>query len=372
MCPFRSFFTVPQFICITENNFYITVGCYMIEASKLAGFLAAHSLMSIKGGDRHVVNYGYVDAQGKEHAQRIKKGLLTKNMKIGQNTLIKNPQKAIYSALIYNCMGDLMPLPVSIFSGNDILVVEFKSYEDDTQAIFGLRYDVTHSHLKITSFWIYFLSKGIKKKAVLKAFWKGFSEHEFGGEIYAHMDIDALKVCEAKKHGFDVSFFFSIGYGSGGVLNQPAPPSSISNKFDDASWHYGEGLPEGYEENALGVHIGVFAIWCALNGLAGDTLKRKVSGIKKMYESRSNSPGQWCIDKMDGQLTNDALSDDGNAFAYDYYDLAKGEYRRDYFEAAGDDDNDYAFSVPDSWETYDKVAPIIARRYEEWRSKTKE
>lgn len=344
----------------------------MIDALKLAGFLAAHTLMSIENGDRHIVNYGYVDAQGKEHAQRIKQGLLTKNIKIGQSMLVKPTQNAAYAALIYNCMGDLMYVPPRFPDAENILVVEVKSYTRAMQAIFGLRYGSANGHLNIIGFEIYSLPETVKKNAFLKAFRKGFSEHEFGAKVCTHIDLEELDVCRIQFNAEYLNFFYEISFGSDGILERDIPLSSISKKFDDVCWHYGDGLPEGYEENVLGVHIGIFAIWCALNGLAGDSLKRKIPAIKKMYENRTNAPGKWCIEKMDGKLTNEDMNDLGNSFAYEYYDEIGAAYFTDYFDAVEGDGNEYAYSIPDTWETYDKVAPVIARRYQEWQAKTKE
>ncbi len=341
----------------------------MKKALKLAGFLTAHALVMIKGGDRHVVNYGYIDVNDQEHAQRIQQGLLTKNIQIGQNTLVKNPKNAICASLVYNCMGDIMK---QMLEGDKVLVVEVKSYTDDAQIILGLRYDLVGEDIRFKHIEVYYLSGGLEQATVLKTFWGGFFEHELSDDICTQTVIDTLDAYYMNDIYSPLPFYSAIGFGAGGVLHQEAPLSSIPTKYDDMSWHYGEqGLPEGYKENALCVHIGVFAIWCVLNDLSGDDLAGEASDLKDGYKNRTLTPGQWCCDHMDGRLLSDDLNDTGNAFAYDYFSPDRGDYTEDYTSAVGDNGIDYTYSVADTWKTYDTVAKIIDRRYDEWTSKRK-
>lgn len=341
----------------------------MIKAARLAGFLAAHSFMNVLGGDRHIVNYGRIDKNGQEYAERIKQGMLTVNVKAGQRKILQNPVMAASAVLVYNCMGDLMPVPDSFYAGNDIMFIEIMSYKDGRQAIFGLRYEMLEHRIALTNLEIYFLSEGVRKKNVLKSFWDGFAEHECGADIFSQTD---QRLLDVKKHRYGDTYlllFSKISYGVNGVLSKTISPSDISRKFDDVGWHSSEGLRPGESgDNTFCVHIGIFAIWCAINGFAGGELKRKVETIRKIHLNRTGSPGMWCLDKMDGQLTNEDLNDEGNAFACWYYDGSGGMYVRDYIDVFGDDRPEFSYDVPDNWKSYDIIAPIITRRLHEWRS----
>lgn len=41
-------------------------------------------------------------------------------------------------------------------------------------------------------------------------------------------------------------------------------------KYDDASWHVGGEFPKELPPQAGATHIGMFAAWCMLAGLAGE------------------------------------------------------------------------------------------------------
>lgn len=61
------------------------------------------------------------------------------------------------------------------------------------------------------------------------------------------------------------------------------------------------------------------------------------------------------------------MSDEGNAFAQHYYASEDGFYTDDYVEAFLDYETIY--HVPDSWEIFDELAPVILRNFSEWQSK---
>ncbi len=71
----------------------------------------------------------------------------------------------------------------------------------------------------------------------------------------------------------------------------------------------------------------------------------------------------------DGKFTDEDLNEDGNLFARSYYANEGGEgpapYLLDYVDAFPDADSIY--QVPDTWENFDQIAPILDRRFNDWK-----
>ncbi|MDR7230308.1 hypothetical protein J2X45_001389 [Caulobacter sp. BE264] len=144
-------------------------------------------------------------------------------------------------------------------------------------------------------------------------------------------------------------------------------------KYDDASWHYGGDFPSGLPDEAGATHIAMFVAWCVLNGMGGELHEVDSTEATNALKARALTPGHWFIQTCDEKFTDEDLSDEGNAFAADYYradrNLASGaaSYLSDYGKAFPRVANLY--EVPDTWNSYDHIAPIIARRAMRWRAR---
>ena len=143
-------------------------------------------------------------------------------------------------------------------------------------------------------------------------------------------------------------------------------------KYDDASWHYGGDFPEGLPEEAAATHIGMFVAWAMLNGFAGSIHTDDFPGMLATLKGRELTPGAWFLQACDGKFTDEDLNDEGNAFTRSYYADDSGlrtgaeGYLADYestFPASDD-----LYSVPDSWASYDQIAPRISKRMSKWRN----
>ena len=62
---------------------------------------------------------------------------------------------------------------------------------------------------------------------------------------------------------------------------------------------------------------------------------------------------------------SDDFNETGNAFARDYYDMQSGNYIADYEKYLASD-LPTAYHVQDSWENYDKLMPVVEKRYAAW------
>ena len=83
-------------------------------------------------------------------------------------------------------------------------------------------------------------------------------------------------------------------------------------------------------------------------------------------------PGALFRQFCDWKFTDEDLNDEGNAFAAEYYgsseglNAAPGGYLSDYDEVFEGYPSPY--HIPDTWESLDRLSPVLSRRLNEWRS----
>ncbi len=141
-------------------------------------------------------------------------------------------------------------------------------------------------------------------------------------------------------------------------------------KYDDASWHHGGDFPADLPQEAGGTHIAMFVVWCWAKGMAGALTRDEFPEILQAVSSRSDSPGAIFARGSDDKFTDEDLNDEGNAFASAYYGVG-GELRdyvRDYESTLGRG-LPSVYHVSDTWEVFDRLEPVIARRFKAWRGK---
>jgi len=139
-----------------------------------------------------------------------------------------------------------------------------------------------------------------------------------------------------------------------------------ATKYDDASWHYGGNFPKGLPNEAGATHTGMFVAWAVLSGLGGSMHTEDFPENIPRLQSRSVTPGRFLLEACDGKFTDEDLNDEGNAFAREYFDLERGSFLADY-EGTLAGGLPSTYHVPDTWDTYDRLRPILDRRLAEWR-----
>ncbi|WP_291075372.1 hypothetical protein [Hyphomonas sp.] len=141
-------------------------------------------------------------------------------------------------------------------------------------------------------------------------------------------------------------------------------------KYDDAAWHYGGDFPKDLPPEAAATHIGMFVVWCWLNGMAGAGILEDTPDIKHRAALRTAGPGTLFLELCDGKFIEDDLNDEGNAFARDYYDHESIGYRHKYFtdlENLAPRSIASIYHLPDSWSTFDEVSKVLEKRFKSWR-----
>jgi hypothetical protein len=138
-------------------------------------------------------------------------------------------------------------------------------------------------------------------------------------------------------------------------------------KYDDASWHYGGDFPEDLPDEAGATHTGMFLAWALLEGLGGELHTDEFADDLEKLRTRLVTPGAYFLATCDGKLTNEDLSDEGNAFAEAYYDLEHGEFLSNYEDTLGAD-LPTTYHVADTWENFDRLRPVISDRFAQWKA----
>ncbi|MFC8921102.1 hypothetical protein [Cellulosimicrobium sp. NPDC057127] len=150
----------------------------------------------------------------------------------------------------------------------------------------------------------------------------------------------------------------------------------MTTTFDDATWHSSEdGYPTDLGPEAAATHVGVFLAWAVLSGHASASLERDAADGVAALRERATTGGRFVLDACDGRLDADALDDDAAAFAAAYYtggddeDEEAGLYLEDYVDAVspGEGDPTDVYRVPDTWDTYELVGPLVDSRFAQWQ-----
>ena len=139
--------------------------------------------------------------------------------------------------------------------------------------------------------------------------------------------------------------------------------------YDRADFDYStedEPLPKGH----AGTHIGMFLAWTVQNGLESDFHRQQSAELLARLRRREITGRQFFEAACRERFSERDLNDEGNAFAQHYYvDEAgkRGAYFADYKRvlAAG---LPSFWHVADSWDNYEKIAPVISRRFQDWKS----
>lgn len=135
--------------------------------------------------------------------------------------------------------------------------------------------------------------------------------------------------------------------------------------FDNADWHCGHDFPADLPTSAAATHIGMYLAWCAQAGLlrSDDTIAQSLKWLKEVRIT----PGAFARLVADGVLSSDLLTEGGLVFTEKYYgapedDLGDECFEADYAEVFWDS-GETIFHVPDTWESFAKISPVIESRF---------
>ena len=115
------------------------------------------------------------------------------------------------------------------------------------------------------------------------------------------------------------------------------------------------------------VRIACFVTWAMLNGLLGILHLEDDQALLRQLREREITPRKFLEVACDDKFWEEDLNDAGNLFARVYYPDRCGllnyfdDYKQVFSEYAG------LSLVTDTWKNYDKIASVVAGRYEQWK-----
>jgi len=137
--------------------------------------------------------------------------------------------------------------------------------------------------------------------------------------------------------------------------------------YDKAKYHAGSVEAHGLTEEHASNHVVFFLRWLIEHDLMAKWFVEETGGDFEQFRT-----GKASIHDLyaywDHCLIDDMLSDEGNAFAMEYFDFENGKYLKDYTRLLqGTLPSEYHILY--SEENYARMKDVIDRRYIEWKSK---
>lgn len=136
--------------------------------------------------------------------------------------------------------------------------------------------------------------------------------------------------------------------------------------YDKAEYHLEGDFPAELEEEQAYVPTGLFVAWLAMNNLLVIEVTLAFQEEIGQLQMRQVSPSHF-YQSLGGVLSSEMLTAEGNEFTLAYFDFETGKYLDDY-ESVLANYLSSLFHVPDTWESYDALAPVLHRRFRQWRS----
>lgn len=133
--------------------------------------------------------------------------------------------------------------------------------------------------------------------------------------------------------------------------------------IDRADWHYGGDYPPGLPPENGGTHIGMYLAWIIHRDLASATLRKFARDALPLLRHRKITGRQLLFAELDEKLFDALLTNVGKHFTRAYYSHI---YLEDYATVLGDG-LPTVYHVEDSWENYDRLAPVIDQRFCGWQ-----
>lgn len=142
--------------------------------------------------------------------------------------------------------------------------------------------------------------------------------------------------------------------------------------IDRMDWHYGGDYPSELPTQNAGTHIGMFLTWAFDNGLIGDLHLEEDQDELKKLKAREITGVDFLINLCDEKLWDEDFDEIGAAFAMDYYQDDNSpfpaRYLEDYADVFAEYDIPTLYHLPNTWENFDKLKPILDQRFAQWKA----
>jgi hypothetical protein len=135
--------------------------------------------------------------------------------------------------------------------------------------------------------------------------------------------------------------------------------------IDRADWHYGGNYPSDLPPENGGTHIGMYIAWIMLRDLASKELIQHAGDTYTWVLNREVTGRTLLLTKLDEKFFDQLLTPEGREFTRSYYET--NGFANDYDRVLGGD-LPTLYHVADTWENFDKLAPILDERLAAWRA----
>jgi len=154
--------------------------------------------------------------------------------------------------------------------------------------------------------------------------------------------------------------------------------SSPSEIYDNIEWHY-DSAQKAYSEafgeynfelvdinRYAGAHMVYFLTWLILNDALEKATTNEIRTRTENVKNKIESPTDILLDCFDGKLLRSDIDPKYIQFVDSYFE---NEYIRDYSNMLLGYKED-AYISEFTWDRYNKIEPIIDKRYNSFRNKT--
>ena len=135
--------------------------------------------------------------------------------------------------------------------------------------------------------------------------------------------------------------------------------------IDCADWHSGGSYPPELPSDNAGTHIGMYLAWIIHRDLGSKELIQQSADTYDWVRSKEVTGRDLLFTKLDGKFFDQLLNPEGKAFTRSYYQT--NGYANDYDRVLGAD-LPTLYHVKDTWENFQKLAPVLDDRLSAWRA----
>lgn len=131
---------------------------------------------------------------------------------------------------------------------------------------------------------------------------------------------------------------------------------------DKANWHSEGEFPADLDPFQAHVHIGMFLGWLVERGLTSEEFREDFAEDLAEFRARTLT-GPRLLERADGTLDDEMLSEPGADFAGEYYPDA---YVADFTEVLAQN-LPTPYHVADTWPNFERLKARLDQRFKAWR-----
>ena len=140
--------------------------------------------------------------------------------------------------------------------------------------------------------------------------------------------------------------------------------------IDRIDWHSGGDFPDNLPEVNGGTHIGMYLAWIINNNLIGQMHRDDSADAIQKVLSRQMTGRDFLVDMCDEKFWDEDLNEEGIAFTNYYYQSDSTDTFKNFVDDYCDvlaQDVESIYEIEDTWENYDKLKPLIDKKYSDWK-----